>query len=233
MREVGALLDAQAVHGDRRAYHHLLCLTRSNGIPSWRVDEVLQLVGLERVAGQRVHSFSRGMLQRLRIAAALLGDPAVVILDEPVKGLDPEGMRWIRDLSRHLAHEGRTVLVSSHLMHEVARTADHLVVIGRGRLLADTGVQALLESMAPATVLVRTDQTEVLARRLRGCGATVQVGADHALVVTGMDSADICRFAAAGQVVLSELTPQRVSLEDMFMELTRDSTEFRVTEGAA
>jgi ABC-2 type transport system ATP-binding protein len=234
MREVGALLDAHAVHGGRRAYNHLLCLARSNAIPRWRVDEVLQVVGLENVADHRVRTFSLGMFQRLGIAAALLGDPATLILDEPANGLDPEGILWIRNLIRDLADEGRTVLVSSHLMSEVALTVDHLVIIGMGRLLADASAESLLQSRASGNVLVRTaGNSAAFASWLIDAGATVRCGTEGCLLVSGLATTDISGLAMTRQVVLAELTPQRISLEEVFMELTRDSVEFGVTQGTA
>src|SRR6266702_4150909 len=172
MREVGALLDAKALHGGRRARDHLLCLAHSNGIPRSRVDEVLRIVGLEDVARRRAKGFSLGMGQRLGIASALLGDPAVLIFDEPVNGLDPEGIHWIRGFFRELADQGRTVLVSSHLMSEMAQTADHLVIIGRGRLLADTSTAALIESSARRDVLLRSPRAGELAGLLEARGGT-------------------------------------------------------------
>ncbi|MEW9528367.1 ABC transporter ATP-binding protein [Microbispora sp. NPDC049125] len=231
MREVGALLDARAVHGGRTAYNHLFCLARSNGIPRRRVEEVLGQVGLDNVAHRRVRTFSLGMFQRLGIAAALLGDPAVLMFDEPVNGLDPDGVRWIRTLMRGLAAQGRTVLVSSHLMSEMALTADHLLVIGRGRLIADTGIDDFIRAGSSPSVLVRSPDAfmEILA----DAGARVRRRPDGTLDVTGLDSAEIGRLAAAHDVVLHELSPQRVSLEEAYMELTRDSVEFGVTDGAA
>jgi ABC-2 type transport system ATP-binding protein len=231
MREVGALLDANAVHGSRTARDHLLCLAHSNGIAPRRVEELLGLVGLEQVARRRAGTFSLGMSQRLGIAAALLGDPGILLFDEPVNGLDPEGIRWIRHLMRDLAAEGRTVLVSSHLMTEMSLTADHLLVIGRGRLIADAGVEEFTRANARSAVLVRTAEAEAFARRLADAGGEVRTGPEGALTVSGMDSTEIGRLAAAGGVVLSELTPHRSSLEEAFMDLTRDSVEF-TTEGA-
>ncbi|SEF20116.1 ABC-2 type transport system ATP-binding protein [Amycolatopsis pretoriensis] len=227
LTEVGALLDAGAVHGGRKAHDHLLALAASNGLPRRRVGEVLARTGLESVAGKRAGGFSLGMRQRLGIAAALLGDPRVLIFDEPVNGLDPEGIRWIRDFMRSLAREGRAVLVSSHLMSEMAQTADHLVVIGRGRLVADTAVSELVRG--EGTVLVRTPDAG-FARLLATAGATVREGAEAALVVSGLTSGEIGKLAAYHGVALAELTPQRVSLEDAFMNLTRDSVEY---EGAS
>ncbi|KAF4411038.1 MULTISPECIES: ABC transporter ATP-binding protein [Streptomyces] len=228
LTEVGALLDAGAVHGSRTAYDHLLALAVSNGLPRRRVDAVLARTGMEGVAGKRAGGFSLGMRQRLGIAATLLGDPRVLIFDEPVNGLDPEGIRWIRDFMRSLAHEGRAVLVSSHLMSEMAQTADHLVVIGRGRLIADTGMSDFLHAAeGDGSVLVRTPEPDSLARRLTTAGATVRDGHGNALLVSGMTSEDIGKLAAYHGVPLSELTPQRPSLEDAFMELTRDSVEYQ------
>jgi ABC-2 type transport system ATP-binding protein len=232
MRAVGGLLDARAVHGGRTAHDHLLCLAESNGIHRHRVQAVLAQVGLEKVARRRAGAFSLGMVQRLGIAAALLGDPAVLIFDEPINGLDPEGIHWIRTLMRDMAHEGRTVLVSSHLMSEMAITADHLVVIGGGRLIADAGVDAFVRAHAAGTVLVRTAEADALARRLVEAGATVDRGTEGALVVSGMDCAHIGRLAAIDGVALSELTPRRTSLEEAYMELTRDSVEY-ATAGEA
>ena len=226
MRHVGALLDARAVYGGRTAYQHLLCLARSNGIPRSRVTEVLGLAGLEAAADRQVGGFSLGMSQRLGIAAALLGDPAVLMFDEPVNGLDPEGIVWIRSLIRDLAAEGRTVLVSSHLMSEMALTADHLIIIGRGRLIADTGVDAFLRSHTEQSVLVRTERGPELAALLVEAGASVRTGTEGALVVSGMDSAAVGLVAAGRSIPLIELTPQRTSLEEAFMSLTRDSAEF-------
>ncbi|HEY6740177.1 MAG TPA: ABC transporter ATP-binding protein [Actinopolymorphaceae bacterium] len=223
MRRVGALLDARAVHGRRTARHHLLCLARSNGIPDARVDEVLGLVGLEAVGRKRAGSFSLGMGQRLGIAAALLGDPEVLLFDEPVNGLDPEGIKWIREFMRGLATEGRTVLVSSHLMSEMARTADHVVVIGRGKLIADVSVSEFVR--AGSDVLVRADDQELLARRLREAGAATEPGTDGALIVRALEAKEIGKVALSAGVVLWELTPQR-SLEQAYMDLTRDSVEF-------
>jgi ABC-2 type transport system ATP-binding protein len=232
MHEVGALLDARAVHPRRSVFNHLLCLAQSNGIARSRIEEVLGLVGLHEIAGRRVGGLSLGMSQRLGIAVALLGDPAVLMFDEPVNGLDPEGIMWIRTLMRDLAAEGRTVLVSSHLMSEMALTADHLIVIGRGRLIADTGLEAFMRSNSRGTVLVRTPDAEELVHRLRDAGAAVRPGTEGALVVTGMESAEIGKIATVHGVVLHELTPHRTSLEEAYMELTRDSVEFGVLEGA-
>ncbi|WP_440074070.1 ABC transporter ATP-binding protein [Streptosporangium sp. OZ121] len=226
MREVGALLDARALHKGRTARNHLLCLAQTNGIPGNRVDEVLELVGLESVARKRAGSFSLGMGQRLGIAVALLGDPKVLLFDEPVNGLDPEGIKWIRELMRGLAGEGRTVLVSSHLMSEMAQTADHLLVIGRGRLIADIGIGEFVRQ--GSNVLVRTDDKDRLVPHLVEAGGSVQEGTDGSFIVTGLEARRIGEAALAAGVVLTELTPQR-SLEQAYMDLTRDSVEFQAS----
>ncbi|MFC6083173.1 ABC transporter ATP-binding protein [Sphaerisporangium aureirubrum] len=222
MRAVGALLDAGAAHPRRTVRNHLVCLADSNGISRRRVDEVLGLAGLASVAGRRAGTFSLGMRQRLGIAAALLGDPAVLIFDEPVNGLDPEGILWIRTLMRDLAAEGRTVLVSSHLMSEMALTADHLVMIGRGRLIADTSTEEVLRARE---VLARTPDARRLARALTAMGAQVRLDGEE-LTVTGATPEEVGRLAAAEGAVLHELTARRTSLEDAFMELTRADVEF-------
>ena len=231
MREVGALLDAKALHGGRRARDHLLCLAQSNSIPRSRVDVVLRMVGLEGVARRRAKGFSLGMGQRLGIASALLGDPAVLIFDEPGNGLDPDGIHWVRTLMRALAAEGRTVLVSSHLMSEMALTADHLLVIGKGRLIADTSVDEFVRSSSQQSVHVRSPQAAELAARCRQAGATVagpDAGTDPDVIeITGMDSAEVGRLAAAHGITLFELIGVRASLEEAFMELTRDSVEYQ------
>ncbi|MGP3936434.1 ABC transporter ATP-binding protein [Nonomuraea sp. KM88] len=226
MREVGALLDARAVHPRRTARNHLLCIAQTNGIPAKRVDEVLQVVGLESVARKRAGGFSLGMGQRLGIAVALLGDPKVLLFDEPVNGLDPEGIKWIRELMRGLAAEGRTVLVSSHLMSEMAQTADHLIVIGKGKLIADIGIAEFIRQ--GSNVLVRADDQERLATKLTEAGGTVLPGADGALIVTGLEAREVGKAALDAKVVLTELTPQR-SLEQAYMDLTRDSIEFQAS----
>ena len=229
LREVGALLDAKAMHGGRKAYNHLLLLAQSNGIPGRRVDEVLRIVGLEGVAGRRAGGFSLGMGQRLGIAAALLGDPGILMFDEPVNGLDPEGIAWVRQLMRALAAEGRTVFVSSHLMSEMALTADHLIVIGRGKLIRDESVNQFVESSSRHSVRVRSPQLDRLDGLLRQAGATSAKAEDGALDVHGLDAAAIGELAASNGLVLHELTPKRASLEEAFMELTRDSVEFHAT----
>jgi ABC-2 type transport system ATP-binding protein len=232
LREVGALLDASDTHPGRRARDHLLWLAQSNDIPRARIDEVLELVGLSTVGGRRTGGFSLGMAQRLGIAAALLGDPAVVILDEPVNGLDPEGVVWIRGFLRALAAEGRTVFVSSHLMSELQGTADHLVVIGRGRVIADASVPELLASSANGAVDLRTpDRTEVMTL-LAGAGATVASTGPDALSVTGLETERIAGLVAAYGFRLLELTPRRATLEDVYLELTREHVEHAAGGGA-
>jgi ABC-2 type transport system ATP-binding protein len=233
LHEVGALLDAKAVHGGRTAYNHLLCLAQSNGIPRRRVDEVLAIVGLETVARRRAGGFSLGMGQRLGIAAALLGDPAVLMFDEPVNGLDPEGIVWVRTLMRALAGEGRTVLVSSHLMSEMALTADHLIVIGRGRLIRDEGVNDFVASSSRQAVRVRSPQGAELVAHLQAAGATVRPLTDGLIEVLGLDAARIGELAAANSIVLHELTPEKASLEEAFMELTSDSVEYHASGAVA
>jgi ABC-2 type transport system ATP-binding protein len=233
LHEVGALLDAKAVHGGRTAYNHLLCLAQSNGIPKGRVDEVLGIVGLETVARRRAGGFSLGMGQRLGIAAALLGDPEVLMFDEPVNGLDPEGIVWVRTLMRGLAAEGRTVFVSSHLMSEMALTADHLVVIGRGRLIRDEGVNDFVASSSRQSVRVRSPQGADLSAHLQAAGATVRPLTDGLIQVTGLDAAAVGELAAANGVVLHELTPEKASLEEAFMELTSDTVEFHASGAVA
>jgi len=225
LTEVGALLDAGAVHGARTAHDHLLALAASNGLPRRRVGEVLGRVGLDGVAGRRVGGFSLGMRQRLGIAATLLGDPRVLIFDEPVNGLDPEGIRWIRDLMRRYAAEGRTVLISSHLMSEMALTADHLIVIGRGRIVADQPLEAFLRDSA---VLVRAKQPNAFVRPLQEAGAELTLQPDGALIVTGLSSTRIGEIATREDITLTELTPRQISLEDAFMDLTAESVEFTV-----
>ncbi len=227
--EVGALLDARAVHGGRSASNHLLCIARSNGIDPARVSAVLEMVGLAGVTRRRIRTFSLGMLQRLGVAAALLGNPGVLLFDEPVNGLDPEGIRWIRTLMKQLAAEGRTVLVSSHLMSEVALTADHLIVIGRGRLVADASVAELLSTSSRNRVRVRSPQAGRLSTLLTRdqSGVNVQSGPDGGLEVLGMDAPAVGELAAAHGVVLHELSSQQASLEEAFMDLTRDSVDYR------
>ncbi|MCX5041473.1 ATP-binding cassette domain-containing protein (plasmid) [Streptomyces coelicoflavus] len=226
LRVVGALLEARAVHTGRSAYDHLLCLAQTQGIGRRRVGEVVEQVGLGSVARKRAGGFSLGMGQRLGIAAALLGDPAALVLDEPVNGLDPEGILWIRNLMKSLAAEGRAVLVSSHLMNEMAVTADHLVVIGRGRLVADCSTQEFIERSTEQSVLVRTTDGTRLAELLKGKGATVTTTGDGDLDVTGLEASRIAELAAAEGLVLHEISTRRGSLEDAFMELTKDAVEY-------
>ncbi|MBJ7453611.1 MAG: ABC transporter ATP-binding protein [Blastococcus sp.] len=225
LREVGALLEAKALHPGRSARDHLRWLAASNRIPTRRVDEVLELVGLEAVAGTRVGKFSLGMGQRLGIAVALLGDPPVVVLDEPVNGLDPEGIRWVRTLARQLATEGRTVFISSHLMSEMALTADHLVVIGRGRILADCSMRDFIADHAASFVKVRSPQHGQVADLLRGLGAEV-TPVDDELHVQGLDAAAVGELVGDKGLYLHELTLVRSSLEDAFMALTSASVEY-------
>ena len=228
LRHVGALLEARAVHGGRSAFNHLLYLAQTQGVPKRRVREVLDLVGLGAVAKKRTKGFSLGMGQRLGIAAALLADPKILILDEPVNGLDPEGIVWIRQLMKALAADGRTILVSSHLMNEMAVTADHLVVIGRGRLQADMPVAQFIAQFSDSAVLVRTpDGEDLLAAVAQQEGWSATRGAEDAVyIVTGGAAAQIGELAAHRGIVLHELTPQRASLEEAFMELTREAGEF-------
>jgi ABC-2 type transport system ATP-binding protein len=227
MREVGALLDAKAVHGGRSAYNHLLCLAQTNNLPARRVGEVLELVGLSEVARKRSKGFSLGMGQRLGIAAALLGDPAILMFDEPVNGLDPEGILWIRNLMKALAAEGRTVFVSSHLMSEMENTADYLLVIGRGKLIADCTVQEFIARNSVQTVRVRTPQREALATAVTLAGGSTLDGADGAIVVQGLAAEQIGDLAYDKAIRLHELAPTQASLEEAFMELTASSVEFR------
>jgi ABC-2 type transport system ATP-binding protein len=221
LRQAGALLDARSVHRGRSARTHLLALARTHGLPESRVGEVLAQVGLAAVAGRRAGGFSLGMSQRLGIAAALLGDPAVLILDEPVNGLDPDGVLWIRTLLKELAAEGRTVLVSSHLMSEMAVTADHLLIINQGRLLADTGVRELIDQVEVGRVVVRSPDATPLRDLLVGLGAAVTSDSPGCLEVDGLSAPAIGSAAASAHLVLHELTPRRASLEQAYMELTR------------
>lgn len=226
LHEVGALLEARAVHTGRTAANHLLALAQTHGIPRTRVREVIDMVGIGTVADKRVGGFSLGMGQRLGIAAALLGDPGTLILDEPVNGLDPEGIKWIRDLLRYLAGQGRTIFVSSHLMSEMALTADHLIVVGRGRVVADEPVASFISRASTRAVHVRTPQTDDLDRALRAAGADVSVQPDGLLVVNDLTAAQIGDLAADNGLRLHELAPQQASLEDAFMELTATDLEY-------
>ena len=221
------MLDPRAVHPSRSAYHHLLALARTSGIRRSRVDEVIDAVGLRSVAGRRAGGFSLGMGQRLGIAAALLGDPATVVLDEPVNGLDVEGIRWIRALLQDLATRGKTVFVSSHLMSEIAQTATHLIVIGRGELIADTSVADFIATAAPPPVRVRSSDQDKLAGLLRSPDVTVAPAGDGALTVSGLPAAQIGAVAAAAGITVLELATGQTSLEDAFVDLTRDVVEFR------
>jgi ABC-2 type transport system ATP-binding protein len=227
MREMGALLEAKAVHGGRTAYNHLLCLAQTNDIPKRRVDEVLGLVGLTEVAKKRSRGFSLGMSQRLGIAAALLGDPQVLMFDEPVNGLDPEGIRWIRNLMKALAAEGRTVFVSSHLMSEMENTAEDIIVIGRGKLIAQTTIDKFIAENSTGTVKVRTPQVDALAKAVAAAGGTATSGGDEALVVQGLTTDQVGDVAFESGVRLHELSQTRASLEQAFMELTADSVEYQ------
>jgi ABC-2 type transport system ATP-binding protein len=226
LRTVGALLDAEAVHPGRRARDHLLWLAHYGDVSAKRVDQVLELVGLASVSRQRAGGFSLGMRQRLGIAAALLGDPPVLILDEPVNGLDPEGILWIRRLLKSMAAEGRTVLVSSHLMSELQDTADHLIVIGRGRLLADTGVSELLASASGGQVAVRTTRRVDAIRELTTAGATVAVIGSDSLTVSGLLVEQVIALLSGHGLPFSEVYQHKASLEQAYMDLTRDATDF-------
>ena len=227
MREVGALLEAKAVHGGRSAYNHLLCLAQTNGLPKRRVGEVLELVGLSEVAKKRSKGFSLGMSQRLGIAATMLGDPKVLMFDEPVNGLDPEGIVWIRNLMKALASEGRTVFVSSHLMSEMENTADHLIVIGRGKLIAECTMAEFIARSSGAAVRVRTPSADQLVRAVTEKGATVTTDADGVIEVRGMTIEQIGDLAFGEGVRLHELTMVKASLEEAFMELTAGAVEYR------
>jgi ABC-2 type transport system ATP-binding protein len=231
LHEVGAVLEVRAVHGGRSAYHHLLALAQSNGIHARRVREVLERVGLDGVGRRRAGKFSLGMSQRLGLAAALLGDPPILICDEPVNGLDPDGILWIRTLLRGLAAEGRTVFVSSHLMSEMALTADHLIVIGQGKLLADASTTDLIAGNSHSYVSIRTPNATELADLLRRAGANVAAqtdGADdrNSLQVSRLDTTAIGDIAAAHGIAIHGLTPHTASLETAYMELTRDHVDF-------
>ena len=231
MQEIGALIDPSAVHGGRSAYHHLLWQAQAGGLPRRRVDEVLEMVGLAAVAGKKVGGFSLGMHQRLGIASAMLGDPPVLLFDEPVNGLDPEGVQWVRSLMKHFASEGRTVFVSSHLMSEMEQTADHVLVIGRGHLVADMSMAAFTQRGAKSHVRVVSTQAHDLVTHLKARGAGVSNGTSNELMVTGLDTATVGAIAFEQGILLNELSSQRASLEDAFMELTHDSVEYRAGSG--
>jgi ABC-2 type transport system ATP-binding protein len=233
LKQAGALLDAKAVHTGRSAYRHLLALAATTGVPRTRVDEVIDIVGLHEVARKRAGAFSLGMGQRLGIASALLADPEVLLLDEPVNGLDPEGILWIRNLMRSLAAQGRTVFVSSHLMSEMALTAEHLVVVGRGRLIADVSVAEFIERAAHDSVLVRSPRAVELHDLLAGPGVAVLSVERGAFEVTGLSAERIGDRAAAAGITLHELTVRRPSLEEAFMELTKDAVEYQTVGAAA
>jgi len=233
LHEVGALLEAKAIHTGRSARNHLLALAATTGIGARRVDEVIELVGLREVASKRAGGFSLGMGQRLGIASALLGDPATVILDEPVNGLDPEGILWIRNLLKGLASEGRTVFVSSHLMSEMALTAEHLIVVGRGKLIADTSVAEFIRSASRNVVRVRSPHAEKLRSLLVGPDVTLNAVEPGTFEVTGLDSDRIGTVAAENGVTLFELAPQQASLEEAFMELTKDAVEYHASTTTA
>ena len=231
LRTVGALLEARAMHPGRSARSHLLFLAQTQGLPSRRVDEVLDLVGLRDVARKRIRGFSLGMGQRVGIAAAMLGNPSVLMLDEPVNGLDPEGILWVRNLMKNLASEDRTIFVSSHLMNEMAVTADHLIVVGKGKLIADCSTQEFIERSSERSVLVRSPDAGTLAGLITAEGgkAAAQPPTDghaDALAVTGLDARRIGEIAAANRIVLHELTPRLASLEEAYMELTAGSVEY-------
>jgi ABC-2 type transport system ATP-binding protein len=230
LHQVGTMLEARAIHTGRSARNHLLALAQTHAIPSTRVDEVIDLVGLQEVARKRVGSFSLGMGQRLGIASALLGDPETLILDEPVNGLDPEGIRWIRNLLRNLADEGRTVFVSSHLMSEMSLMADQLIVVGRGRLIADTTVEDFIRQASSDTVRVRTPEPQRLALVLAADGVTVVSGNEKAVLeVQGLRPDQIGDMAAENGIALHELTPEQASLEEAFMRLTHDAVEYHAS----
>ena len=231
LREVGVLLDAKAVHTGRSAYNHLRAMAATHDIPASRVNEVIQLTGLESVARKRVGGFSLGMGQRLGLAAALLGDPATLILDEPVNGLDPEGVQWVRRLVRHLASEGRTVLLSSHLMSEMSLTADHIIVLGRGRVIAAAPVADIISAATRSTVRVRSPHSTHLATLFAQPDVTVTNIEHDVLEIAGVTASEIGDQAARAGIVLHELTPVSASLEEAYMELTQDEVEYR-TGGA-
>jgi ABC-2 type transport system ATP-binding protein len=227
LHEVGALLEARSVHTGRNAYNHLLALAQTHGIPRKRVNELIDLVGLHEVAKKRAGQFSLGMGQRLGIAAALLGDPKTVMLDEPVNGLDPEGIRWIRELLKALAAEGRTVFLSSHLMSEMSLTAEHLIVIGRGRLIADVSVDEFVRRHSKQIVRVRSPQATELAALVTAPDVSVEALEPGLLEIEGVSAEEIGKHAAAHGYTLYELTPQQVTLEEAFMLLTEDEVEFK------
>jgi len=229
MQEVGALLDAKAIHGGRSAYNHLLCLAQSNNLPKRRVGEVLEIVGLTEVARKRSNGFSLGMGQRLGIATALLGDPRILMFDEPVNGLDPEGILWIRNLMKSLAAEGRTVLVSSHLMSEMEHTADHLLVIGRGRMIADCTVREFIDQNSALAIRARTPDAARLADLVTRTGGKAAAEPDGSLLITELPMQRVGDLAFDHGIRLHELSPLQASLEQAFMELTKDSVEYHAS----
>jgi ABC-2 type transport system ATP-binding protein len=233
LHEVGVLLDAKAVHTGRSAYNHLLALAATHSIGRKRIDEVIALTGLESVAHKRVGGFSLGMGQRLGMASALLGDPGILILDEPVNGLDPEGVIWVRTLARHLASEGRTVFLSSHLMSEMAQTADQIIVLGRGKIIADAPVGDIIALAAGNSVRVRTPDAERFANLLAGKDVTISRTDPDLLVVNGLKAAHIGEIAAGSKIVLHELTPLSGSLEDAYLALTEDDVEYHAADIAS
>jgi ABC-2 type transport system ATP-binding protein len=226
LHQVGALLDAKAVHTSRSAYNHLLAMAATHRIPARRVDEVIEMTGLVQVARKKAGGFSLGMGQRLGIAAALLGDPQTLILDEPVNGLDPEGVLWVRNLVKYLAGQGKTVFLSSHLMSEMAQTADHLIVIGRGKIIADAPIAQILAGKEQARTLVRTQQAADLGRLLAGNGVTVRASEPETLEVSGLNARQIAQVALDNRVLVYELTPLTASLEDAYFDLTKDDVEY-------
>jgi ABC-2 type transport system ATP-binding protein len=226
LRQVGALLDAKAVHTSRSAYNHLLAMAATHSIPKSRVHQVIEMTGLDAVARKKAGGFSLGMGQRLGIAAALLGDPQTLILDEPVNGLDPEGVVWVRNLVRYLAGQGRTVFLSSHLMSEMAQTADHLIVIGRGRVIADAPIREIIAGKGRSRVRVRTDEPDRLYQLLAGRGASIDVPERELLEVTGLEPRTIAAASLENGVMVYELTPLVASLEEAYMELTKDDVEY-------
>ncbi len=232
LRQVGALLEAKAIHPGRSARNHLRMLAEANRISLSRVDEVLDIVGLSGVANQRAGKYSLGMGQRLGIAAALLGDPQILLFDEPINGLDPDGIRWVRNLLKGLAREGRTVFVSSHLMSEMALTADEVVIIGKGRLISQVRIEDLLAQSSQRSVRVRSPQLDALKSELEAHGATTSIEEDGSLSVRGLDQFAVGDLAARLSLTLHELSPQSASLEEAFMELTEDSIEYHGEEGS-
>jgi len=232
LREVGALLDAKAVHTGRSAYNHLLAMGATHGIGKARVNEVIGMTGLDSVAGKRVGGFSLGMGQRLGIAAALLGDPATLILDEPVNGLDPDGVLWVRNLVRSLATEGRTVFLSSHLMSEMALTADHLIVLGRGSIIADAPIAEILAAATGSSVKLRSPQASALAQVLAAPGITITASGVDTLTIAGITAAEVGEAAARNAIPLHELTPGSASLEQAYMQLTENDVEYQTLTSA-